>query len=363
MSIIVFVSILALILASFDSAKKIKGGLALAFIIITTVAAIRYDYGNDYMSYYDNFLKFSYYNIRKVLNGSIEVKEPGWTAFCILFSIFGRHGYFIMLAVISVFCNWVYYRFIVENVERRYYWLALFIYLFTFDMYVLQMSMIRQGLTIALFVYSYHFIKKKDLLIPILLSALAFTFHKSSIIFIPFILLSKIDWNSHGKTISFVLLGSFILFFISNSIVEMLYGDVMSLETMESYEGYQDWRGNKTGIRRILEFIPFFVALIYIAQQKNNKQGHKFLVMLSTVTTIMYPFTMMIHLISRLTFYFGIYYIASIPITYFAIKNKVIRYSLLSTFLLVTLYMYFDCFNSKTYMKPFAEYQTIFNVL
>lgn len=360
---ILLISIIALFLTILDSLKLLEKGLLYAFILTTVIAAIRYDYGNDYMPYYDDYLRYNNYYIQDIINGYVEFKEPGWSIFCILFSIFGQYGFFAMVAVISILCNWIYYRFIIENVQRRYYWLALFIYLFTFDMYVLQMSMIRQGIAISLFVYSYHFIKRRKLLIPILLCVLAYTFHRSSIIYFPFILLSLFKWDIYGKSFSWILLGAFVIFFIGNSITERLFGNLLTLEEMSIYERYTLAEGNKIGVRRILEFIPFFVSLYYLAQKNTDKKGQKYMVMLSTIATILYPFTMIAHMALRLTYYFSIYYIATIPITYFNIKDKVLRYGLLSIFMLITLYLYYTTYKSPVYVDAFSKYQTIFSVL
>lgn len=363
MFIVVLISILALFLTVLDSLKLLDKGLLYAFIIVTIVAAIRYNYGNDYSSYYDDYIRYNHYYIQDIINGSVDFKEPGWSIFCILFSIFGNHGFFVMVGTITIFCNLIYYRFIIENVQRRYYWLALFIYLFTFDMYVLQMSMIRQGIAIALFVYSYHFLKSRKILIPVLLCILAYTFHKSSVIYFPFILLSLIRLDKYGKSLSWILLGAFVIFFIGNSIAERIFGNLLSLEEMAIYEKYTLMQGNKLGIRRIFEFIPFCVSLYYLSNRNNAKRGQKYMVMLSTIATILYPFSMIVHLVSRLTYYFSIFYIATIPTTYFYIKDKVLKYGLLSIFMLITLYLYYSNFKDPIYKASFANYQTIFSVL
>lgn len=359
---ILTISIIALFLTILDSLKLVEKGLLFAFIIITIVAAIRYDYGNDYTSYYNYYLQYNDNYINDVINGTVEFKEPGWSIFCMLFGFLGQYGFFIMLATISIFCNWVYYRFIIENVPRCHYWLALFIYLFTFDFYVLQMSMVRQGIAIALFVYSYHFLKRKNLLIPILLCILSYTFHKSSVIYFPFLLLSLLRWDVYGKSLSWILLGAFIVFFISNSITEKLFGNLLAWEEMSIYDRYIIDEGNQLGIRRLFEFIPFIVSLFYLAQKNTAKKGQKYIVMLSTVATILYPFTMITQLVSRLTYYFSIYYIATIPITYYTIRDKVLRYGLISIFMLITLYLYFINFKSPIYEVAFSKYQTIFSV-
>lgn len=364
MVIIVSVSVIAWILTCLDSLKLLKGGLKLGFVLITIIAMIRYDYGNDYMNYYADFEEFVSLDFSDILLFSDLFKDVGWSLFCSSLSILGPYGFFILVAFISVFTSIVYYKFIVENVDRKQYWLAMFIYLFTFDMFVLQLSMIRQGLAIALLILAYRYIGKGKLLFSLLLGLIAISFHKTSIIFLPFLLLGRVQYEKIGKWISFVLLAVFILFFASSSVIELIFGDVMSLEIFSIYEeSYGMEEGNQMGIRRYFEFIPFFIALFYLGQKSNVAKGNYYLVLLSTISTLLFPFTTIIHLISRLCYYFNAFSIAAIPVTYYNIKNQCVRYTFLFIYMGITLYIYYVRFDDSVYTEPFAHYKTIFSVL
>ncbi len=361
---IVSVSIIALVLTILDSLRVLKGGMRWAFILITIIAMIRYDYGNDYMGYYDDYKLFVNVGMKSVLDYSDLFKDVGWSLFCIVFSIFGQYGFYILVALISLFTNIVYYKFITENVDRKYYWLSMFIYLFTFDMYVLQLSMIRQGLAIAILVLSYSYLRKGKILVPLVLCLIAISFHKTAIIFLPFIFLSKLKWEEYGKWISVLLLGLFIFLFASTTFVESIFGGIMALEMFSIYESsYGMEEGNQIGIRRCLEFIPFFVALYFLGLNRTKGNNNRYLVLLSTMSTLLFPFTTIIHMISRLCFYFSAFYVVSIPLTYSKICNSLIRYGLFGIFMGVTLYMYFDSFTHPVYVKAFSQYKTIFGVL
>lgn len=53
MIVVATVSLLALLLTVFDSRKIIDFGLKAGFVMTTILVALHYDYGNDYMMYFN----------------------------------------------------------------------------------------------------------------------------------------------------------------------------------------------------------------------------------------------------------------------------------------------------------------------
>lgn len=360
MWVIVVVSIIAFILTLLESKMRLRGGMAIGFILITFVSAIRYNYGNDYMGYFETFEQYNIFDISDLLKFGDTGIDVGWLILC---KIFEPLGFFVLVAFLSILMNGIYYRFIRENLQREDYWLAMFVYLFTFDFYVLQLSMLRQGLVIALFILSYSYLKKGKLLIPILLTLLSISFHKTAIIILPFILLSKLNFVKSGRIIGLTMLVCFIVFFFSSSIVKNLFGNLLALNIFAIYDNkYAMEEGTKLGIRALLEFIPFILAVFYLCSAKTAK-GPRYMVFLSSVSAIIYPFTIIISLVGRLSLYFSIFTIATVPVTYKLISNKIIRYILLLLFIAITIYVYFDRFTNSVYTDSFREFKTIFSVL
>lgn len=360
MIVIVTSSLIALLFTILDSKKVLNSGLLLSFILVTVVSAIRYDYGNDYMGYYEDFNLVTKYSIGDLFAFSDVINDVGWAILC---KIFEPLGFYIFIAFLSVISSVIYYKFIKENVYRQDYWIAMFIYLFTFDFFVLQLSMIRQGLAIALFLLSYHYLKRKKILIPILLVLLAISFHKTSLIILPFLFFCKFSYVRKGGLISWCLIILFIGCLLSSSLVKDFFSSFMAIEALSIYDSkYGEETGNEIGIRMIFEFIPFFVAMYYVGSKRTNNES-KYMVFLSSISTLIFPFTMIIHLISRLCFYFGVFTIATIPMTYKSVSNPIIRIVLYSIYFLVTIYIYIDRFLNSVYTDSFLNYKTIFSVL
>lgn len=359
MFVIVSVSIIALFLAFLESNRNLKHGLLLGFLLITIVGAIRYNYGTDYIGYSEDFKNAGSYQISDFFYFKDAIKDFGWS---ILMKIFQPLGFFSFVAFITFLSNYIFYRFIKENVEREDYWLAMFLYLFTFDMYVLQFSMLRQGLVIALFVWSYHFIKKKKYILPIILTLLSISFHKSSIIIVPFLFLGMVPLKN-GRLISITLLALFLVFFISRNFINDLLNSVIQLDLLSTYQSdYMQEGGTGIGVRAILSYIPFLVSIYYFWDKK-TVNGPRYLVLLSMIGTLIAPFTTIVHMISRVGYYFDIFTIASVPIAYKHINNKIIRLFLLLILIIITIYVYFDRFTNSIYTNSISQFHTIYNAL
>lgn len=357
MWIIITVSSLSLFLTILESKAALKHGMAVGFLLITMIAAFKYNYGNDYINYYYDFKDVARCSYLSLLNADYTTSDVGWALLC---KFLQPIGYYNFIAIMAIVMNYIYYKFIKENVAKEDYWLAVFIYLFTFDFFLLQQTMMRQGLVIALFVLSYKYLKNKKIVIPIILVSLSIFIHQTAAILIPFIFLSLYDYSKIGKKTVIILLGILTIFIVSNSLLHNLLGNFMAIDLFSKYDlKYSVEEGNKFGIRKCLEFIPFIVSLRYLIIDK-TKNGPRYMVILSTFATLIYPFSLLIQLVSRLSFYFEIFTIATIPITYKSIQSKIIRCSLLTLFILLTIYVYIDRFTDSVYTKSFLEYHTIF---
>lgn len=365
---VTIVNILALFFSILDSVKYLRNGLKYSFILITLIAAIRYDYGNDYMSYFRDFNRVGDYSLGYIIENQKQLqysdavfKDLGAV---IIFRIFNPLGFFIFAGLISTLQGWIYYHFIKENVQRQYYWISLFLYVFQFEFYLLPMSMIRQGISIALFVWSWHFIKQRKIIIPIILAIVSISIHKSAIVFLPFMVLAYYSIKN-STVISIILALGAIFMFVSSSLINLIFDKIAGGELFSIYlSSYGD--DNESGrmglIRMLLAFIPFVLALNYI--RKDNVSVHtKSLMVISTIGVLILPFTSIIALVSRLCYYFNIFTIATIPMSIKIIKNPIIRISVIGIILLCTGYQYYDIFLHSVYTSRFINYHTIFTLL
>lgn len=367
MLVILFFSIIAIFLAFLDSKERMNGGMKIGIILMTIIAAIRYRYGNDYVSYLDDFTLIGKYSISDIIffQEKMQFIDPAFKDIgaAILYRICKPIGFIGFIALITIFQGCVYYQFINENVPRKYYWLAVFIYLFDFNNYVLQMSMVRQALVIALFVWSWHFVKQGKYLVPILIALVSFTIHKSSIVLAPFVFLSMLSYKN-GKVLTIVTLGLTGFFWLAAGTIGDMVGNIMDLELFQLYnDSYAMEETGRIGMARLLlAFVPYLLTLVYFMKPQ-TENGPRFLVFLSAVGTIILPFSFVIAMMSRLTYYFNIFMVAAIPITLTSVRRPILRLVSVGIFMLLTLYQYFDLFLHSVYTKSYATFDTIFSTL
>lgn len=363
MIIALFVSFIAFLCAILASLGKMRNGLKVAFIILVLFSALRYNYGTDYMGYMLEFRVMDKYTVKYILSYQ-GFKDKGWF---IIQHYLHPLGWFFFVALISIYSNWIYYKFIKRYVPRNYYWLSLYIYVFTFDMFLLQQSMIRQALAIAMVLHSCMLLdrinvkKTKEIILLLLLIGLSISIHKSVAFVIPFLLIKFLPLK-YGKFMAIGMIFIFFSLFLVKGLLESYLVEILALEEFASFgSDYGNEEGTKIGIRALIECIPLLVCGYYLSLEK-TKDGPRFIVALSMVAPMVLPLTVIIHLISRVSFYFSIFYLVSIPIAYKEITNKVIRNGLIFILMGVSLYVYFDRHQAISYKKYFKEYHTILMV-
>ena len=361
MIFIIVISILSLLLVYLASKGVLKNGLELAFSIIILVSCIRYDYGNDYMAYFERFKSVvNYdYSISEILFGKDFDKEKGWYILCKLFSPF---GFFTLVAFISIVQNVIYYNFIKKEVAKKHWYLAMFIYLFNNSFFLVQLSMMRQALAISLFVFAWTYIKKKKLIPSLVLIYLATTIHQSAMILYPFILWAFIPKMCKYKYLAYIYIIIFLLLMTNSELLNDIFVGVMSIDDFEGYMVYEG--GNKItkyGLGFVLNLLPLIISLYYL--KNGHEENKKLIVSLSCIGALIIPFGEIIQLLGRVAYYFNIFSIVVVPITYFSINHKYIRNLLLFIFVFMNLYNYVLFFSSPIWINKYSTFHTIFEVL
>ena len=152
MSFIVTTNIIIIFLGYLSKSRKLSYLYELSFIMIFMITAFRFDFGTDYLNYYHMFYQISSSSNLIDLIYTFNL-EYGWL---LLNYLFKELGFFTLIVFISGYLTFVYYYLIKRYVHRHYYWLALFIYLFYSDIMLIQLSALRQAISISLFMISIH---------------------------------------------------------------------------------------------------------------------------------------------------------------------------------------------------------------
>lgn len=363
MYIVITAGLLAILLSYLESKGSIKNGMRAGFVLLTILAVIHYDYGNDYMGYYAlyNSIVRLPFNFKEIMLGSYY-HEPGWALICYLFSHIG--GFFVMVGVLNVFQNIVFYRFIKNNVSIEWRPMAVFVYVCSTSLYLMNFSMMRQGFAAAVFLSLWPLIKQRKFFPVVVILYLTSLVHSSAQFLIPLAFWNYIPFNK-GKWIAGILGIVFLIIWTSSDTISNILDKLM---TIEAFEGYVDTYGEassgaRLGLGFILHTIPFFVALYYLSTNNNAIEDSNALCTMGIIGILLVPFGLIIPMLGRFSTYFSVYSIAAIPICYSGIKREVPKYILIGLFVLITFYDYIIFFNNPTWVDHFRTFHTIFSVI
>ena len=366
MNIVLTFSIIAILCTILNSTGVWKYGLLIGFIITTSLLAIHYDYGNDYMAYLDWFESSSTMHLPNSFSEFQELsRAPGWDLLNLLFfKLFGGNGFFAMVAFISIIEGICYYTFIKTNVPVKWYWLAMATYILNVNFFMLSFSMMRQSLVMAILLVCFIWIQHKKIILPLLVMVLLSTIHQSILICIPLVLISYNNILSQKKW-SVFLFGCWSLFLLMSSILEPIIQQfTITTQLFTEYlETYAEQNDISYGLGYILALFPFFIILFLLFNNKIAKE-HMFLIITWSTSIILIPFCSVAPLIERIIIYFELTTIAIYPAILTYIKSPYLRISLLFIFLLLFCFSFYQNFYNpdSVYYQSYLKFTTIFHL-
>jgi hypothetical protein len=353
----IILGLLSVLFAYLAKYKNIQWGLKVSFTLIFLFLALRYDFGNDYNRYLDTFIQYKQYNQIEFFDKTHQF-DPGWV---FLIWLFRPLGFFAMTAVLALLNCIVYYHFIKKYVPVRYYWLAIFLYIYYPEFMLIHSSAMRQSVAILLFVFSLDYLYKKDAIRYFVCIGLASLVHLSALILLPVYLLSIFNlriFNLRIFTVIGVIFGSIYgsLFLFAQSLSP--YVNLFISNYFEIYKGFQDAGVVDTGLG-ILYFSVMSILTVYFVRLQNKETALVFLI--SMISSMLIPLSAIIGLISRVGMYFAPANIIAYSIILMNLKKPISKIIYLTILLTAATYRFFQFFYSDTYKDAFGIYQTIFS--
>lgn len=144
----------------------------IGFIFLIVMVAFRKNIGVDFKNY-----QLNYYN----LSSNFDI---GYTLLCSVLRSFSL-PFSALLGVVGFFNCLVIYKFIDKNVDRDNRWIALFIYLGLFDIFIYSLSAIRQSISISFYLLSLICFENKKNFNGYIMIILGLLFHWSIVLMIP----------------------------------------------------------------------------------------------------------------------------------------------------------------------------------
>lgn len=200
--------------------------------------------------------------------------------------------------------------------QSKIIWLSYFL-LVSLGFYTSFLSMIRQGLAMAIVMLSYNYLNKTSKKKFILLIILAFTIHQTSAIFL--IMHLFIERRLNNKLVGLFLASIPIVYIFSDKILNIFF----SL-TKYGYRAQKAIAGE--GEALLLVYIAVFIAaLVFKDKIMKRDQSDGRLYFIAGFTILCQLLALQFSLFSRVALYFSIFHIILIPNVLASIKNPRIR--------------------------------------
>lgn len=329
--------------------KAIKTGAyilsALSFFVI---AAIRYDVGTDYLFRYAP----DYINMGQGIDvTNLEIGYKLIVQICLLVT----KDYVILFAVTSAIIIGLTFYTIFK--ESPYPALSVIIYFLT-GFFFHSLNLMRQYLAISVLLFSYKYLVDKRYLIYIASVIIAFLLHSISIVIVLAIVLCDKEVFDLKRTIIVSILLLLFGKFVWHFIVEIIVNHTR-------FAVYIGSEFDKTQLRVSDIIVNTVLYLIIYYLYKNTKKvgrKEKFFLNMQACSLFFMILASTMYLLFRLSFYFGIFNIISIP--YFLKKSELDakRKIAVLIILMITLLGNITKTNIKGNADEVRPYKTIFTV-
>jgi hypothetical protein len=334
----------------------IKGGLEISFILIALVSAIRYNYGNDYTSYSEMFDSYSQLSLFTAIDSSRT--EVGWVTLCWLFS---GLSFQIMVAVLTIFESVIFYLLIKNNVEIGKRWLALFLYVFTPNLFLVEMSMMRQALAISIILLSVPYIVKQKIIPAAILVLIAVSFHTSALIFVPFIFIGYLSERFYLYFWLSIFVITIVIYINSAYMENILSLLFSSNETIEFYDVYTS--GNTIDVAKLGlgSLMSIFLIILSCFSIKKQSSQNMIIILLLSISLLFLPFVEIGVTIRRLGYFFDVFMIVAYPMMINSFRSKFISNSLILVVVIFTVLQFFGFFYNEIWTESYMTFTTIFS--
>lgn len=335
------------ILFAWLAAHSKKEWLFVSQFLLTIFYGIRYDYGNDYWNYYEVF--------KKCASGfDPTLIEPGWGIINVACQPIGFMG---MVFLLTLFEYYVVYKHIKLYVPRKYWWLAILVFTMTFNFQLLGCSMMRQFLAMVILLYTIKYIANRNILKFLLVLAIAFSIHKTSIVFLPTIILGYYKPNVRN----WILISSYVCFVSVLFVVSIRYIEYFQIAaTILDDDKYNSYLLGNEGSYSYTVIVDILIMILLMLKCPSNKFT-SIVCLISLISYILLPFTFVVVMLLRLMLFFSFFFIFSIPDMFSSINNKIVRYGLMSIFIMLMLKRTITSMSGETYGEYYNTFQTIFS--
>lgn len=349
---VTIVNILAVLLTYLQRNNQIRNGFGIAIFLLICFYGIRYDYGNDYMAYFNNFKSINGQTNLELSTDSEDL-EWGWV---VLNRIFEPVGFFVLVFFLTIMQFYSFYRVVSKYVPRNQQYIALGVYLFSSGLMLTMLSMMRQSLAMNIILWAVPALLNRKFLKSAAIIIFAAQFHQSAYmaLLLPFI---SYFFYLPKKTYSIAIISVFLLCFTAQSVISQ-YMNELILSNFEKYEFYSENEGTElgSGIGFIFNIL-FFLTLVL--SDRHQRSYESWTMKMLATSYIFIPLGFINQSIGRISLYFSILGIPSILYLINMGKKSIYIKIIAALYIFFKLYGYFTFFYSDVWIDKFMNYRTI----
>lgn len=357
MAVYYFVFFLTLLLSYFLPAKTDKQWywkLFWTFLPLFLFGALRVNFGNDYLAYKYIFEE-CHYSLNFQYDESVH-SEYGFQLLCFLMPSFR----FILILNTLLLCL-AFALFCHRNVPRDFLWLAVLLIFLNAEKNIYgSLVGIRNGYAVAIFLLSFVFIQRRNIILYAVAFLVAVSLHSSAIFFMPIAYL--VGYNKELTKKEIILWISGIIILLTTSLSGMKkYIEPYLVDRLESYTAYLErtshrgWLLTVTGL--ILLYIVF--TIFWKNRQAFNREQNSLirLGLFYLVTTLLGS------LAFRAGYFYDMFFIGTVCTLMAKTKNSVSLKNVLYVLsVIMSLYSFFLWRSANIGNPRYDVYQNILNL-
>lgn len=263
--------------------------------------AARWQVGTDFPNYFSRFHKLLDMDIPEL------VGSRDW-GFYVLSAAIGQYvsdNYFIYSLILGVIIYvpviFTYRKYSVDFAMTCAMYIMMCAYTWPYNG-------MRQSIAVTILFAGYHFIyDRKDWWKYIVLVAIAFTFHSTAVMVVPFILLTRLKPTKKPFLFTCVVILLLIVFLpnLWTTIIDFLE-NIGQSKMAEDYADYEDLRGGVNILRILVAAAPVVISYIFYKPLKKANPQIDILITMSVMNLIFLVFGTQLTVLSRFRAYFNI---------------------------------------------------------
>ena len=282
--------------------------LLAVFTILFLLSALRMEVGNDYETYVDT--------IHEIYVGGYVVTEALFNAVVkVLCELSGGENYLLVFGVFAFATIGIFLKALYEQSDS--FPLAFFLFM-TLGIYFRTFNTVRYYFVLAITLYSFRYVFRKEYVKFILLIVLAAFFHKSVLVVIPIYLIANMTWKKWHMAVLTV-----------GAVGMVVCQDFIMKIALELYPSYKDtiFLQTETGLAGNLMSILRCAAVLVLAIICYNESWkevpeNRFYFKLNFLAILLYLCGSFLPLVGRIGYYLMTSHVLFIPAILGSIKNE-----------------------------------------